>query len=152
MTETYNNQKGLVADWISNIREEVFPRIKEERDAHTLGDFLNTQEIIKEVINEMLDCYGRDEVEDIIREYGIHSSLCIYINRFGAESMEHISQDGDRYALSSGLLCAVTLFIMEDSYEEYKVWCKNSVRVMTCASCNLDYPEDEECRQCGYFA
>jgi len=28
---------------------------------------------------------------------------------------------------------------------------EENIRIMTCASCNLDYPEDEECRQCGYY-
>ena len=28
---------------------------------------------------------------------------------------------------------------------------EEDIRIMTCATCNLDYPEDEECRQCGYY-
>ena len=152
MTETYNST-GLVADYITFIREAVFPRIRDELHAQTSSDYLKSQSIIQEEINNSFDCHDQQEIEDIIREYGINYSLSVYINRFGAESMEHISQDGELFALSKGLICAIASFIMENSYKEYKVWCgTNSVRVMTCATCNLDYPEDAECRSCGYYA
>jgi hypothetical protein len=109
-----------LSNWISSVQHHIFFRIKDECNVETIDDFLNgdVRDIIHQEVDMAITCEHLSHVEDVVHEYGIHKALCLYINTYGAPSMENIQQENGE--LGRMLLYAITDFIIGNSYEAYK--------------------------------
>jgi hypothetical protein len=109
-----------LSNWISSVQHHIFFGIKDECNVETIDDFVDgdARYIIHQEVDEAITYEYLSDVEDLVHEYGIDKALCLYINTYGAASMENIQQEKGK--LSRMLLYAITDFIISNSYEEYK--------------------------------
>jgi hypothetical protein len=110
-------------NFVSAVKEEIFSRIQSEQEGEMDID-IYTEKMI-DVLHEEIDYAVMNEylgdVEDLVREYGIHKALCLIKNRHGS-IMEGVTQENGQY--SRCLLYYIVNERLTYSYEEYKVWCE----------------------------
>jgi hypothetical protein len=115
-----------IAHFVKNVQGELFNRIQHEQEGEMDLDAYTEKmcDIIHEEIDEAVQTEYLGDVEDVLRDYGFHKALCLYINEFGASALEHISQENGHY--SRCLLYMVTKDLLTYSFKEYQDYCEEN--------------------------